>query len=271
MKIAVIITGQLRTYKLCGHVIKNTLIDKYDTDVFLSIDKTNHLQNDVLNVVDDSNASDINEAINFYNPKDVFVCHEYDSIFNNIETNKTIRENRLILQQYYVVQQGYKLLINYSKANNIYYDAVIRIRFDQFIFSESSNILSKYVVLNSRGSRVIKYTPENIDEINVISKDLMVTVDNPKYNDIYVFGAGQMNARYIWVNDQFWVHSMDTINVIYDFYNYIPGITDEVLMHNLYPGYYPYFELVFGIYLQRNNMNIKKSCIIGEFCREIYV
>ena len=271
MKIAVIITGQLRTYKLCGNVLKNTLLDKYDADVFLSIDKTNHLQSDNLNKVNDSDESDINDAIYFYKPKDVFLCHEYDSKFNNIKTNKTIRENRLILQQYYVVQQGYKLLINYSKANNIYYDAVIRVRFDQFIFSESSNMLSKYVVSNSRGSRVIIYTPENIDEINAMSKNLTVTVDKPMYNDIYVFGAGQINARYFWVNDQFWVHSMDKTNVMHDFYDHMPDIIDEALSQNLTPSCCPYVELVFAIYLQRNNMNIKKSCIIGEFCREIFV
>lgn len=271
MKIAVIITGQLRTFKLCGNVLKNTLLDKYDADVFLTINKCNDFQNDSLNNLNDSNDDDIQYAIKLYNPKNVFVCNGYDSIYEKITANKTLKENKLILQQYYLVQQGYKLLINYINENNVYYDAVVRIRFDQFIFSESSNMLLKYVVLNSRGSRVVKYTPENIDEINAMSKNLTLTMDKPVHNEIYVYGAGQINAMYLWVNDQFWVHSMDTIIAMHDFYNHIPSIIDEVLSQNLTPNCCPYFELIFGMYLIRNNMIIKKSCIIGEFCREIFV
>jgi hypothetical protein len=94
MKIALIITGQLRTYKLCGNILKNTVIDKYDTDVFLSIDTCNTLQNDDLNYTNNSSDNDIQDAINFYNPKDVFINNNYDVIFEKLEVNKTIRENR---------------------------------------------------------------------------------------------------------------------------------------------------------------------------------
>ena len=271
MKIALIITGQLRTYKLCGNILKNTIIDKYDTDVFLSIDKCNTLQNDDLNYTNNSSDNDIQEVISFFSPKDVFINYDYDVIFENLKVNKTIRENRLILQQYYVVQQGYKLLINYSKTNNINYDVIIRVRFDQFIWSESSKILSKFIIRNSRGSKVIKYTPENISEINIISKNLILDINKPNSNEIYIFGYGNVQSKHNWINDQFWLHSMDLIHTIHNFYNNIPSIIDEILSQGFNSKNCPYFELIFGIFLQNNNINIKKSKIIGEFCREIFV
>lgn len=270
MKIALIITGQLRTYKLCCNILKNTLIDKYDIDVFLSIDKSNKLQSDNLNSTNNSDDIDIQNAIQFFTPKDVFINNDYDDIFEKIEVNTSIRENRLILEQYYIVQQGYKLVINYSKTNNIKYDAVIRVRFDQFIWSETSKKLSQFVISNSRGSKVIKYTPENINEINIISKNLTIEIDKPISNEIYIFGSGCIN-KIKWINDQFWVHSFDITNTISNFYNDIPSIINEVLSKKLSPKKCPYFELIFGIFLKNNNIIIKKSKIKGEFCREIFV
>jgi hypothetical protein len=81
MKIALLITGQLRTYSLCKHVIKNTLLDKYEVDTFLSIDKSNILTNDDLNSHEYSNESMVTDVIQFFNPCDTFVCNSYDEIF----------------------------------------------------------------------------------------------------------------------------------------------------------------------------------------------
>lgn len=270
MKIALIITGQLRTYKLCGNVLKNTIIDKYDTDVFLSINKSNNLQNENLNSKIDSNNDDINEAIQYFNPKCVFVSNGYDDIFENLEVNKTLKENRLILEQYYIVQQGYKLLIKYSKTNNIYYDAIIRVRFDQFIWSDSANILSKILIgTNNYNDQIrIIYNEENIKLANDNSKDLKMDIDIPNTNEIFVFGGGVINSNYSWVNEQFWVHSMDLIDTMYTFYDNIPNIIDEVLSNDLSIHNCPYMELIFSTFLNKNNIQIIKSKIHGQFCYE---
>jgi|Laugresbdmm110sn_1035088.scaffolds.fasta_scaffold02198_2 hypothetical protein len=268
MKIALIITGQLRTYKLCSTVIKNNIIDKYDTDVFLSIKKSNKLQSIYLNDTEETNEDDINNAIDIYKPKDVFICSDYDSIFENIQLNKSIIENRLILEQYYMVEQGYKLLIKYVKTNNTKYDAIIRLRFDQYIWSSTTNILTNFLTRTPVGNTIMYYNDENIEKIKNISKNLIIEMDNPISNEIYVFGQGTIDYKYKWVNDQFWIHSMDLMYIMVNFYNNIPSIIDDVLRDNLYPTNCPYFELIFYVFLKNNNIDIKRSKIIGEFCRE---
>jgi len=270
MKIALIITGQLRTYKLCGNILKNTIIDKYDTDVFLSINKLNNLQNQGLNSKIDSSNDDINKAIQFFNPKSVFVSYGYDDIFENLEVNKTLRENRLVLEQYYIVQQGYKLLINYSKTNNINYHAIIRIRFDQFIWSDSANILSKILIgTNNYNDQIrIIYNEENIKLVHDNSKDLKMDIDIPNTNEIYVFGGGGINSNYSWVNEQFWIHSMNLIDTMSIYYDDIPNIIDEVSRHNLSSHNCPYMELIFSTFLNRNKIQVIKSKIHGQFCYE---
>ena len=44
MKIAILLTGQLRTVDVCKYIVFNSIIKKYNTDVFLSIDINNNLQ-----------------------------------------------------------------------------------------------------------------------------------------------------------------------------------------------------------------------------------
>jgi hypothetical protein len=268
MKIALIITGQLRTYKLCSTIIKNTIIDKYDTDVFLSIKKSNKLQSIYLNDTKDTSDDDIKNAIDIYSPKDVYICDDYDSIYETMYTNRDFIENRLLLEQYYMIEQGYKLLIKYIKSNNVKYDAIIRVRFDQYIWSESSNIISSFLTTTSVGNMIMYYNPEEIENINNISKSLIIDMDTPLSNEIYVYGKGDIDSEYKWVNDQFWLHSMELIDIMVNFYKDIPSIINEVILHNFQPSNCPYFELVFYVFLKRNNIDIKRSKIIGEFCRE---
>ena len=45
MKICLLLCGQLRTIELCKWLIKKSLLDKYDCDVFMSIDNNNKYQN----------------------------------------------------------------------------------------------------------------------------------------------------------------------------------------------------------------------------------
>ena len=75
MKIALLLTGNLRSWRLCGHVIKNCLINKYDCDVFMSVDLNNIYQHENKNCFDNTNINELNDAISFYNPKKVFFQH----------------------------------------------------------------------------------------------------------------------------------------------------------------------------------------------------
>jgi hypothetical protein len=269
MKIALIITGQLRTYKLCGEIIKNTIIDRYDTDVFLSINKVNKLQYENLNNTNDSSEADIQNAVDLYKPKDIFICDNYETVYTNLTVNDNYKENRLILEQYYIVKQGYRLLMNYINKHNTKYDAIVRVRFDQFIWSSTSNKLSSFVISNSLGHRRIFYDTENIIKVIDICKELTTEIDNPLSNEIYAFGQGDThNSNYKWVNDQFWVHSMETIDIIANFYDNIIPIINEVLPLNLNPTNCPYYELILWVFLKRNGIHIQNSKVIGEFCNE---
>jgi hypothetical protein len=269
MKIALIITGQLRTYKLCGEIIKNTIIDRYDTDVFLSINKVNKLQYENLNNANDSSESDIQDAVDFYKPKDVAICNDYENVYSELTVNKDYKENRLILEQYYIVKQGYQLLINYINTHQTKYDAIIRVRFDQFIWSSTSSVLSNFVNTNSFGHRRIFYNTENIIKVRDLCKELTTEIDHPASNEIYVYGKGDThNSNYKWVNDQFWVHSMDTIDIIANFYDNIIPIINEVLPLNLNPTNCAYFELILWVFFKNNGIHIEKSRVIGEFCNE---
>ena len=72
MKIAILLTGQLRTWKLCKELLKKQLLDHYDCDIFMSIDKSNKLQNSNKNNMLDTPIEEITEAIEFYKPISVF-------------------------------------------------------------------------------------------------------------------------------------------------------------------------------------------------------
>lgn len=272
MKIALLITGQIRTNELCKHVIKNTLIKKYDTDVFLSIDKSNKNQNDDLNSINDTQHDTINEVIKYYNPISTYICETYDNLFDNekkkLDCNLPIdRRYRLILQQYYVVSKAYEMLKNHIKNTGKQYDIIIRLRFDQFIWSNPSP-LSKYVIYNSRNCKVIKY---NTDIINMVKKDsehLKIELDHPNENEIYVFGFSRNNIQSDYVNDQFWVHSYSLINIISEFYNELPYLINT---HYFNAKDYAFCEILFYRFLKSKNINIKKSNVIGEFCREFFI
>ena len=78
MKVALLLTGQLRTNELCKHITKKTLIEKYDVDTFLSIDKDNKLQEAYLNHTEKTSDDVISKVIEYYNTIDSYICESYD-------------------------------------------------------------------------------------------------------------------------------------------------------------------------------------------------
>ena len=73
MKVAVVISGQLRTWKLCKHFLKNMILDKHDCDVFLSIDTNNKTQLLYKNNRTTTEKTEISEIIDFYHPISYFI------------------------------------------------------------------------------------------------------------------------------------------------------------------------------------------------------
>jgi hypothetical protein len=276
MRVAILLTGQLRTNKLCRFLHKNILLDKYDVDIFMSIDKTNNIQNDYVNSTKTSELIDIENAISFYRPVRYFINENYDNEYNNlmekmkekgIDKVTNISALRGVYQQYFVVMKAYELLINYSKENNVEYDYIIRLRFDQFIWNETEDFFSfRNNFFDDNGN--ILYNNENTEKLKFLSPPLKLELDYPEDNVVTVFGFGDFH-HYKYVNDQFFIHNSKLIPVFYGFYDEILSIVDECAK-TVYPDKGAHYEHIFYKFLIRHNIEYKRSVISGVFVREFY-
>lgn len=73
-KIAIILTGQIRTWKLALPILKKTLLEKHNCDVFLAADLDNTLQNEYDNSKVQSKMEEAQQIVEFIKPKKHFIC-----------------------------------------------------------------------------------------------------------------------------------------------------------------------------------------------------
>ena len=265
MKIALLLTGQLRTNDVVKYLHFNNIISKYDTDIFLGIDVDNSLQNAYKNSKYKTEQNDINNIINFFNPINYFILDDFKDEFTNIQNNIKINIEfyKLLFRQYYVVYNVYKLLIKYINSNCIKYDIIIRLRFDQLIWTNETFILHKLENINNQ----ILYNENNKNLINILSKDKKIIFKEILDNSIYLFNYGDFK-HYKYANDQFFYHNLSIINIIYNFYHNIPKLI-EYCFENKIGNNGAFIECIFYLYLVENNINLQKSNISGIFLREI--
>jgi len=300
-KVAILLTGQLRTWKLCRNLvdrIKNT----YDVDIFMSIDQNNMLQHEHKNNNNNTEIMEIMEAIEYYKPIDYYVLENYNEteFIKNINKHKNIytltndtnmminfnenkelifdklysidsctkkKENectkkyKILGEQYYTVFKAYEMLEKYINKANISYDIIIRLRFDQFIWN-NDNICNYN--LDYKDNNII-YNNDNIDKCNNI--DISIVLDCGEYNTIHVFGGGYYK-NYAYINDQFWCHKADLIERMKLFYIEMPNIINKC-KDIFFPEYGCWIEHFFCNYIVQNNINIKRSCLNGIFVRQI--
>ena len=76
VKVALLLTGQLRTWNMCK-ILVDKLKQDYDIDIFLSIDANNLLQNEYENNTQLSQKDEIDAVIKYFLPKDIFISYEY--------------------------------------------------------------------------------------------------------------------------------------------------------------------------------------------------
>ena len=255
MKIALLLTGQLRTFDMLKYLHMNSIIKKYDTDVFLGIDVDNALQCEYKNSTNKTDRTIVEKAIDFFIPKDYFVLEE----FNN--ENKSFE---LLFRQYYVVHNVYKLLINYIEKTETNYDIIIRLRFDQFLFNEKQNI-GKDLLLNNNNE--IIYSENNMKRMDSYSKKNIILFEKEIMdNDIYLLGFGDFK-HYKYANDQFCYHNSKILDTMCNFYNEISNLM-EYCDKNKIGNDGALIETIFYLYLTKNKINLKKSEICGIFVRE---
>lgn len=305
-KIALLLTGQLRTWKMSRYLI-DKIKEEYNIDIFLSINKNNNLQNEYFNNIETSNNNEINEAIKYFNPKDVFISSNYDNnyIYNKIYRSKVVytpisldKDNENIICK----KIDKKIIFNklYNINNSIKTEKNEDLRhykkiFEQyFIVYKAYELLEKYIkktstkydlIIRLRFDQFIwnnndfkKYNLQSINngknrilfnDTNIEkckNNDIKIKLDDGKENTVNVFGGG-CYKNYAYVNDQFWCHKPDLIEKMKSFYESLPNIVNSC-KKNFYPEYGCWIEDFFCKFLVENNINIEKSCLDGVFIRQ---
>jgi len=259
MKIALLLTGQIRTHELTKHIIKNSIINNYNTDVFLSIDSNNICQTENLNSYNQTSKKLINEVINFYNPIDYFIHNEFNEIPNN-------NQNYVSFRQYFFVMQCYLRLNKYIEKTNIKYDIIIKLRFDQLLWNTDKCYLYNFIK-DSKNN--ILYNNKNINIAKNLSHKIKIILnDNIKNNQIIVLGSGT-HTYYNYVNDQFWIHKPELCYLIFIFYFKLNEIIEEC-KKTVYPSNGASIEHFFYKHLINNNIDYYSNNIEGLFIREFY-
>jgi hypothetical protein len=287
MKVALLITGQLRTWEFCKYSIKNSIINHYDTDVFLSIDTNNILQETRSNKTTQTSSDEINNAINFYKPLDYFILPESSSWYNsnknliNIDNfnnlNHPVTFIELVLQQYYIVNEAYKLLIKHVNNTGVEYTHIIRVRFDNIYGNNGMQNMFCIPIFNNYNNLIVYNNTDHnnkyINNIDNITQNIKVEFENPENNSIYVFGTGQslsISKQYHipWCNDQFWLHSPDIIFIMADYFNNLPNLlNDSFNIHDFSTG--PTFETYLCKYLLKKNIILHRTNVFSTFVRAL--
>jgi hypothetical protein len=272
MKIALLLTGQLRTVDMVKYLHMNSIIKKYDTDVFLSIDLNNSKQCEYKNNTDNTHLDYTKEIISFFNPINYYICNDYSTEFKILKKKQSELCNidnidinfMLLFEQYYIVKQAYKLLIEHINKTNTTYDIIIRLRFDQFIWTDESHDIIH--LINKTVNNQIIYNSDNVELLNKISQNNTINFNQPNDKEICLLGFGDI-CHYKYANDQFWYHSPKLINVIFMFYDNIYRLLyDAIKNKNGNCG--AMIEHLWHTYLVNNNINIKKGVVSGVFVRE---
>jgi len=253
MKVALLLTGQLRTVEMLKYFNLNTLILPYDADVFLGIDLDNKYQCEYKNSTNKTTLEDANKTIDFFEPINSFILDD-------------INPCHLLLRQYYVVKKTYEMLKIYSDKNNIKYDLIIRLRFDQLIYSQEIQIPPE--IWNTKLKTVL-YNQENINILKNYSIDKKFIFEEVNDNTIYVFGFGDYK-HYKYANDQFFYHNHTLLEKMMNFYDNIEYISEYCNTHDI-GNRGANIECIFYLYITHfNNIILKKiSNICGIFIRQI--
>jgi hypothetical protein len=256
MKVAVLLTGQLRTFEMLKDLHMNALIKQYNADVFLGIDVNNTLQVAYKNSTAPTCQELVSNAIAFYNPIDTFILDTFS--IEGVTYNNSRR-----FRQYYVVKNMYKMLKTHMDNHNIKYDLIIRLRFDQYIFSKEVPL--EPTVWNKELQSVL-YNQTNIDILKKSSLDKKFIFEEINDNNLYVLGFGDYK-HYKYANDQFFYHNHSLLDKMFEFYDNMLDTMNYCIKNNI-GNKGCMTECIFYTYVTNNNINFKCSNIKGIFIRE---
>ena len=171
--------------------------------------------------------------------------------------------------QYANVKKAYELL----KQHGSNYDLVIRVRFDQILWNANTSILHEALEKSNQVATPFTqvfdtlYNKVNKDIVSALSKRFTLELDTPEPNTASVFGIGVVHGYPI-VNDQFFSHGPDLIDVFSRFHDEMPSLFAECAA-TFFPDRGALIEHIFYKFLFRYRINVKKSVLLGEFVREL--
>lgn len=206
MKVALLISGYLRSYKNNIKYVQDEIISKFDNvDIYLHITKNESKEDKYLNFIDEEN--DVKNIVSILNPKSLLVE-------NNVDTN-------ILKNQWSKLYKLNQLKITNEILKNKKYDLVIRYRFDLRlkIYHVFNNIESNKIYI-PKDSKIDKSKLQNPNDSYIC--DALAFGDSDimnKYFDIFKYldkyGNVSETTLYKYLND--FNIKYDLIDIDYDF------------------------------------------------------
>jgi hypothetical protein len=277
MKVALLITGELRTLDLCKHSFKNAIIDKYDTDVFISVSSSDETPQEINSVTDflkpiETHVTDhscIESYMKLVNIEEYLKCTPFGTDYQQSD-HFHINVIRRFLCEWNGICHAYRILKSHVDKTNIKYDHIARLRTDYTIFPEVTDsfnadfIFTKqgHIVSGIKGSMEYNKTRAIIENI---SRQIKVDFGSPNTNTIYVRAIGttpsiSFKNSLQWCGCEHWTHSHDLIPILMNMFINAPEILNESFSPDTFPKG-PTFETFFCRYLQKHNISIQQSRI----------
>lgn len=150
MKIALCISGQMRTYKNCYDLLYKNILVPLNPDVFIHTWSNSGVSNKVKSGID-RESRDISESVlhEMYTPE-MMVIEDFEAGFTDsidgISVPEILKEHEPLhykgsLPMYYKMYQCNELKKTYESTNNFEYDRVIRMRPDLAFYEHFPDVL----------------------------------------------------------------------------------------------------------------------------------
>lgn len=166
MKVAICMSGQLRTYKKCYENLMKYIVKPMNADIFIQVwDKVgaSHKEGEIKS--DEVNKKEI---VEMYNPKEIVIESQPKGSSDNLYGKKVPEKLKEIepihyksaLSMFYQIKSCNDLAVNYAKENKFKYDIIIRIRPDTMFLQ---NIPKRLVRKVLKSKNVVYFVDYAID------------------------------------------------------------------------------------------------------------
>jgi hypothetical protein len=212
MKVAVCLTGHMRTWEACFPSFKRYIIDIYNPDIFIHTwDKLNTKTNNNNYINDDS--VNINSIIEQYNPKDIII-ENWADVKNSIENRSKYFINKGIYDDpVNTISQHRKWFLcnelknNYEKSHQISYEIVLKTRpdvvfTDNFIFNVDNLIYTPTLYSYETISDILAYGSSHLINIYCdIYNNLESIYDISQLRRYSLFNPHNVLMNYLLINN----------------------------------------------------------------------